>query len=223
MDNWEDMLADDNEIEVKKEGENFDDEVVEEIKEKVVEKKKPVPQVQKLSKKPGKKRKKGKRVNLDFDEPPKELSTNEKEALETQIKKNQEKEIATMFGINLDKSLIEINLQTEEDYKEFAKIISVKLENPKKSYFLSSFLKSILSEIQINMKNDDLCEVRDKCNVLINKKIKMSSSKAKSKKKPVSIKMGGDKNFGLYDDYEMGDMGDEDCDYDGKDDDYDFM
>ena len=222
MDNWEDMLEDDNDIEIKKEGENFDDEVVEEIKQLEVIEKKPKAPTQKIKKKPGKKRKKGKKVNLDFSEPVKEMTYTEKEKLENEIKKNQEKEIANMFGIETNQILQDTKLTKENDYIEFAKLLSQKLENPYKTNFLTKFLKTVISEIEENQTIDDLTELRDKINLLIKKK-NNEKKKNKAKNKVKGIKVSRDNDFGLYDDYQMeGDMGDE-YDYDGKDDDYDFM
>ncbi len=221
MDDWEDLLDDDKDIQVKKEGETGE-EVVEEKKKQVYVKKEPQ-QSQNPNKKKRKKKKKRKVIEIGNDEgEERELNQTEKEKLDAELKKNKEKDIENIFGIEKN-PLDDFKLEKERDYQDLAQTIGKRLEDTQIRKHLISFAKTILGEISVSLRSDDLSAIKDKLNVLINQKIKKEKGKDKKKKKGPSLNVQKNTKIDLYEDFQMDDEEGDPDDYKGKDDDYDFM
>ena len=71
--------------------------------------------------------------------------------IEEEIKKNQLKEIADMFELDINKPLVDIDLKTNEDYKNFAKIIAGKLSDAPSRKFVVEFFKDLLNETEAEL------------------------------------------------------------------------
>ena len=216
------------EIEIKKEGEEkFAEE--ETVKEKEVQK--PLPKVEKVrvKKEPEKKIEK------------RELTEAEKEKIKQEIERQQEQDIKDFFGDEGGDSLEGIKLETEEQFKGFANLVHSKINKAKARTFIVTFMNELITKIDSDLRVDDLQKVQSKLKVVINtkqreeKKKKEGKKKKKKKKGPVlkGISKKGDDNFmeeqdDLYgtfkdDNYDEGNYNEEDYDFRGKDDDYDFM
>ena len=224
MSDWEDMLDNDEEIEVKKEGEDF---AVEEIIEAPKKPEKPVSKPQNKPKKEKTVVKKKGKETID-SEPARELTATEKEELERKIKLEAQKDIANMFGADIGKSLLDFELEKEDDFVKFAKVIYTKVKTAKSKKFLISFTNTLLQEMSEKLNSEEIEEIEKKCTVLRNKKITQEKGKGKKKnKKGATLKVvnKGKEDAGLYDLYDdtNADYNEEDYDYRGKFDDYDFM
>lgn len=53
-----------------------------------------------------------------------------------------------MFGVDISKPLVEIGLKTNNDFKNFGKIIAVKLEDAPSRKFVVEFFKELLNEVE---------------------------------------------------------------------------
>ena len=100
-----------------------------------------------------------------------------------QIKINQQKDIASMFGAEIGKSLLDYDLQTEADFVNFAKVVFLKIEHAPSRKYMISFVNSLLQQMNDKLRNEDLQEIQDKTTVLINNKIKAEKGKDNKKKK----------------------------------------
>ena len=179
-DNWENLLEDEKEIVVKKEGETFEVEEIVQVEKPIP---KPAPKDQKNEPKAPKDKKKAATTTAVERDPSKPLTDKEKEELERQIRVNQQKDIASMFGADIGKSLLEYDLQSEADYVNFAKVVYLKLEHAPSRKYMISFVNSLLQQMNEKFRSEDLQEVQDKTTVLINAKIKEEKGKDNKKKK----------------------------------------
>ena len=232
MSDWEDMLDNDEEIEVKKEGEDFAvEEIVEEPKKTEKQPGKPHKETvnSKTQQPTGKKTKKAQNKNKEVDDKPgQELTIQEKEELERKMKLEAQKDIANMFGSDIGKSLLDFELEEEDHFVKFAKVIYTKVKQAKSKKFLITFTNTLLQEMNDKLTSEDVEEIEKKCTVLRNAKINQEKGKGKKKnKKGATLKVvnKGKEDGGLYDLYDdtNADYNEEDYDYRGKYDDYDFM
>lgn len=178
-DNWEDLLEDEKDIVVKKEGEAFEAEEIVQIEKPVP---KPAPKDANAEPKAPKDKKKPATTSAVVGDPNKPMTNKEKEELEKQIRVNQQKDIASMFGADIGKSLLDYDLQTEADYVNFAKVVYLKIEHAPNKRFMISFANALLQQMNEKMRSEDLQEVQDKTTVLINNKIKQEKGKDTKKK-----------------------------------------
>ena len=98
------------------------------------------------------------------------------------MKREQQRQIALLFGHEMGQSLIDIPLETETDFINFAKIVYTKLKSAESRKFLVSFVLEILANIDKDVKTDDLQELQAKITVLVNQKIKEGKGKQKVQK-----------------------------------------
>lgn len=178
-DDWEKMLDDEKEIEIKKEGEHF-------AAEEIVQTEKPAPKPASKDTKaePKASREKKKPATTTAPEQPaRAMTAKEKEEMERQIRINQQKDIASMFGADIGKTMLDYDLQTEADYVNFAKVVCLKLEHAQSRKYIISFVNSLLGQMNDKLRNEDFQEIQDKTTVLINNKIKAEKGKDNKKKK----------------------------------------
>ena len=133
-----------------------------------------------------------------------------------------------MFGAEIGKSLLDYDLQTEADFVNFAKVVFLKVEHAPTRKYMTTFVNSLLQQMNDKLRNEDLQEIQDKTTVLINNKIKAEKGKDNKKKKGPVIKVNTQTKGGLYDlvKEENKDEGSDDEDgyeYRGKHDEFDFM
>lgn len=64
-----------------------------------------------------------------------------------------------MFGLDISKPLIDVSLKTSEDYKNFAKIISSKLEDAPSRKYMVDFFKELLTEVETEMDQENFTEI----------------------------------------------------------------
>ena len=228
MSDWEDMLDSDTEIQVTKEGDDqFKDE--EAVKEKEVQK--PLPKVEKVRVKEAPKPKIEKR----------ELTEAEKEKIKKEIERQQEQDIKDFFGDAGGNTLDGIQLNNETQFKEFATLVHSKISKASARSFIVSFMNELVTKIEPQLKVDDMQKIQSKLRVVVNTKQKDEKKKKEGKKKKKKNKgptlkglnkKGEDKLMEPEDDlygdfkddaYDAGNYNEEDYDYRGKDDDYDFM
>jgi hypothetical protein len=98
------------------------------------------------------------------------------------MKLQQQKQIASLFGNEMGQSLIDIPLESEVDFVNFAKIVYTKLKSAESRKFMISFVNEILSNIDKDVKTDDLQDIQSKVTVLLNNKIKVGKGKQKPTK-----------------------------------------
>jgi len=144
------------------------------------------------------------------------------------MKREQQKQIASLFGNEMGQSLIDIPLETENDYVNFAKIIYTKLKSAESRKFLISFVNEILTNVEKDVKSDDLQDIQSKVTILLNQKLKESKGKQKVQKAAPSLKVtakGKDDLYELYKDEDANydEYNEENYDYRGKNDDYDLL
>lgn len=53
-----------------------------------------------------------------------------------------------MFNLDIGKPLVDIELKTSDDYKNFGKIIATKLEDPPSKKYVVSFFKELITEVE---------------------------------------------------------------------------
>ena len=87
-----------------------------------------------------------------------------------------------MFGNEMGQSLIDIPLEAESDFVNFAKIVYTKLKSAESRKFLISFVNEILTNIDKDVKTDDLQDIQAKITFLLNQKIKVGKGKQKPTK-----------------------------------------
>lgn len=64
-----------------------------------------------------------------------------------------------MFGLDIGKPLVDIDLKSSDDYKNFAKIVSTKLEDAPSRKFIVEFFKEILNEVESELDQENLTEI----------------------------------------------------------------
>ncbi len=144
------------------------------------------------------------------------------------MKREQQKQIASLFGNEMGQSIIDIPLESETDYVNFAKIIYTKLKSAESRKFLVSFVNEILANVEKDIKSDDLQDIQAKVTILLNQKLKESKGKQKTQKAAPQLKVtakGKDDLYELYKDEDANydEYDEESYNYRGKNDDYDLL
>ena len=227
MSDWEDMLDSDTEIEIKKEGqEKFEEE--EKVKEK--EAQKPLPKVEKVRVKVEPKKKIEKR----------ELTEAEKEKIKKQIEEQQAQDIKDFFGDATEQNLDGITLTNEAQFKEFSNLVHSKINKAESRSYIITFMNELITKVSNDLRVEDLQKVQSKLKVIINTKQKEKKKKKEGKKKKKKNKgpvlkgiskegkdytMNNDDLYGTFkdNDFDEENYNEDDYDYRGKDEDYDFM
>ncbi len=128
-----------------------------------------------------------------------------------------------MFEVEPEQTKEVTKLVTNGDFNKYAVKIALKLQqNSKETKYLRSFFKTLLNNVYDVLKKEDFESMKDKIESIIDQKAKDEANALKNKSKKLNIHRG-DRDVNIYDDYMMEDNSDEDYDYRGKDDDYEFM
>lgn len=100
------------------------------------------------------------------------LTDEQRRLLEEKIKKDEMKLAADLFGSDVGGNILDIELNTETDFMNYAQVVSTKLRNPKNRRFLVSFFSTLLEISSDDMQAKELDDINGKVNVLFNKKTK---------------------------------------------------
>ena len=176
-------------------------------------------------------------ANTNFSAKPKEaekpkqpsqpLKEMTQEEIDEEIRLNQQKEFAMMFGSDTAKSIVEITLQKDEDILNFAKVIGHKV-SPCTRKQIIYFMKSLATEVSTDLRDEDINEIHGHLINIINGR-KTTKGRAKKKNDAPSMKtavgVGKDTKNQLLRDFkgDSDESFEEVEDYRGKNENMDFM
>ena len=114
------------------------------------------------------------------------------------------------MGIDITKSIDEIQLKDKNDFDAFSQMVSLKLStNPTRTYMVN-FINDLIQNVSDHLTSDDVSKIQAKATVIFNQKLK-EKQPVKKKAKPKKLQQDNNlRNVG-YDLYEVeGEEGTED-------------
>merc|ERR1712183_1150406 len=155
-----------------------------------------------------------------------ELTNEEMEKIEKAKKNNDIKMAADLFGSDINNSILDIKLEDELDYINFAKIIHTKLQGAKTKKFIVEFLGVLFKDLETTFGSKEYSDVQGKVNVLLNTALqneKGKDKKNKKKKGPVIQQGTQRENKAMYEGFGMEEAPENNAPGNNYEDDDDFM